>query len=70
LVEDESTSNKSREVGWEVDLGYTYQYTSDVSFGLLLGYMKAGDNIKNGISPVTDFDDEAMEAIGTVAVAF
>jgi len=54
---------------WEADLGWTYQYTSDVSFGLLFAYAKAGDWVKEWVG-TSSFDDTTYEVIGTVAVAF
>ena len=58
-----------KDIGYEIDLGYTYQYTEDLSFGLLFGYAKADDLIKEAVGE-DDFDSKAMQVIGTVALAF
>jgi hypothetical protein len=62
-------TNEPDEVGAEIDLGYAYQYTEDVSFGLLFDYAQAGKEIKHRVG-ATNFDDAALEVIGTVAVSF
>ena len=62
-------TDKKKDIGYEIDLGYTYQYTDDLSFGLLLGYMKADDLIKANVG-ASDFDDKAIQVIGTAALAF
>ncbi len=34
---------RSDEIGWEIDLEATYDYTEDVSFGVLAGWFEPGD---------------------------
>ncbi|MFH1902696.1 MAG: alginate export family protein, partial [Candidatus Omnitrophota bacterium] len=61
------SSPDSDELGYELNLGYAYQYTEDVSFGLLVDYAKAG----KAIVPTGSLnDDTALQVIGTVAVSF
>ncbi|MBU2495294.1 MAG: alginate export family protein, partial [Candidatus Omnitrophica bacterium] len=61
------SSPDSDELGYELNLGYAYQYTEDVSFGLLLDYAVAG----KAIVPTGSLnDDTALQVIGTVAVSF
>ena len=57
-------------VGYELDFGYSYQYTEDVSFGLCVDYAVAGKAVKQAVGGAPFFDDAALEVIGTVAVAF
>ncbi|MFA5393942.1 MAG: alginate export family protein [Candidatus Ratteibacteria bacterium] len=64
-----AASSDSDELSSEIDLGYSYQYTEDVSFGLSLGYLKAGKAIKEVVTSAK-FDDTALEVLGTVAVSF
>jgi len=58
----------ANEIGWEVDLGYTYQYTEDVSFGLCVDFAEAGKMIKEVLPPT--FDAQAMQVVGSVSVSF
>jgi hypothetical protein len=55
-------------LGTEIDFGYDYQYTEDVSFGLLVDYATSGSAKKDLFG--SNVDDARMEVIGTVAVAF
>ncbi len=58
-------------LGWGADLGYTYQYTEDLSLGLLLGYFDAGKGLRDNVGiPDANFDKVAWQAIATVAVSF
>ena len=56
------------ELGWGINCGYTYQYTDDVSFGLLVDYAVADKVLEDFLGPA--FDDTAMQAIATVALKF
>ena len=64
-----STSNinsatRDDEIGWEIDLQATYDYTEDVSFGVLAGWFVPGDFY---LSPE---DDMATDVVGSVKVTF
>jgi len=61
------SSGAQDEIGSEFNLGYAYQYTEDVSFGLCVDYMTAGKAI---VGSSTTREDSALEVIGTVAVRF
>jgi len=61
------SSGAQDEIGSELNLGYAYQYTEDVSFGLCVDYMTAGKAIVPAGSPR---DENALQVIGTVAVSF
>ena len=50
-------------VGTELDLGASWDYTEDVSFGLAAGWFKPGEVYKTGGDPATD-------VVGTVKVSF
>ncbi|MFH0797515.1 MAG: alginate export family protein [Candidatus Omnitrophota bacterium] len=58
------------EIGWEVDAGYTYNYTDDVTFGLAADFMTAGDGIDDLLAVGVDAEDSAIQVVGTVAVVF
>ena len=53
------------ELGDELNFGYAYQYTEDVSFGLCVDYANAGKAIVN-----PGDDENALQVIGSVAVSF
>ncbi len=50
-------------IGTEVDLGATWDYTEDVSFGLVAGFFKPGEVYKTS-------GDTATDVVGTVKVSF
>jgi hypothetical protein len=60
----QSSSTRDDVIGWEVDLQATYDYTEDVSFGLLAGWFVPGDFY---ISPL---DETATDIVGSVKVTF
>jgi len=60
----EDVCNRSDEIGWEVDLQGTYDYTEDVTFGVLAGWFIPGDFYE---SPN---DDIATDVVGSVKVSF
>ena len=70
LVEDwaENTDvvneNTNRNIGDEVDLQLTWDYTEDVQFGLLTGWFFPGDHFASGT------DDVATDIVGTVKLSF
>jgi hypothetical protein len=60
----QTSSTRDDEIGWEIDLQATYDYTEDVTFGLLAGWFVPGDFYN---SP----DDEtATDIVGSLKVAF
>jgi len=61
-------SGAKKELGWGMDLGYNYQYTEDLSFGLVFDYAKAGKFFKDVFGD--HIDDTSMQVIGTAALAF
>lgn len=61
---DPNSGSRSDEIGWEVDLQATYDYTEDVSFGLLAGWFVPGDFYPNGA------DDTAVDLVSSVKVTF
>ncbi|MCX5642814.1 MAG: alginate export family protein [Candidatus Omnitrophica bacterium] len=65
VVKPGTTSNV---IGWELDFGYSYQYTEDVSFGLCVDFAEAGKMLKQAIG--AGFDSNATQVIGSVAVSF
>lgn len=60
----QSSSIRDNEIGWEIDLQATYDYTEDVSFGLLAGWFVPGDFYN---SPI---DATATDVVGSVKVTF
>ncbi len=52
------------QIGWEVDLQATYDYTEDVSFGLLTGWFVPGDYY------TAPNDKTATDIVGSVKVTF
>ncbi|MCM8783322.1 MAG: alginate export family protein [Candidatus Omnitrophica bacterium] len=63
--------NKSKALGDEIDLGLTYNYTEDVSFGLTAGWFFPGKALKgkDGNGEKAN-DDTATSIIGSVKVVF
>jgi len=59
-----TSSTRDDEIGYEFDVQATYDYTEDVSFGLLAGWFIPGDFY---ISPV---DATATDLVGSVKVTF
>ncbi len=61
---DPNSGSRSDEIGWEIDLQATYDYTEDVSFGFLAGWFVPGDFYQ---SPN---DATATDLVGSVKVTF
>ncbi len=61
---DETVSGRSDEIGWEFDVVATYDYTEDVSFGLLAGWFVPGDFYTQ------PNDETATDIVSSVKVAF
>ncbi len=61
---DPTTGTRASEIGWEIDLVATYDYTEDVSFGVLAGWFVPGDfyNAPN--------DATATDIVSSVKVTF
>lgn len=59
-----SSASRSKDLGSELDLSLTYDYTEDVSFGLLTAWFFPGKYWLGGQ------DDIATDLVGTVKVAF
>lgn len=59
-----SSASRAKDLGTELDLQLTYDYTEDVSFGLLAGWFFPGKYWISGQ------DDSAQDIVGTVKVAF
>jgi len=51
------------DLGYGANFGYSYQYTEDAAFGLLVDYASAGKAVPAN-------DEDALQVIGTVAVSF
>ncbi len=63
---DESpVAGGSDELGWELDLQAIYDYTEDVSFGILVGWFVPGDYYTN-----SNGDDTATNVVSSVKVTF
>lgn len=60
----------SKDLGNEIDLGVTYNYTEDVTFGLTAGWFLPGKALKGEDSGVKVNDDTATSIIGSVKVVF
>ncbi len=61
---DEDVATRSDEIGWELDLQATYDYTEDVSFGILAGWFVPGDFY------TSPGDDTAADIVSSVKVTF
>lgn len=61
---DEEPAGLNDEIGWEVDLQATYDYTEDVSFGLLMGWFVPGDLF------VGANDETAADIVASTKVTF
>ncbi len=64
ITTDPNSGSRSDEIGWEIDLQATYDYTEDVSFGFLAGWFVPGDFYQ---SPN---DATATDLVGSVKVTF
>jgi len=68
LDEDYSTTganpNTENSIGGELDVQVTWDYTEDVTFGLLTGFFFPGDHFINGQ------DDVATDIVGSVKLSF
>jgi hypothetical protein len=62
---DQFSPVRADEIGWEIDLQSTYDYTEDVSFGFLAGWFVPGDFYIN-----QDGDDTAVDLVSSVKVTF
>ena len=60
----QSSSTRSKDIGWEIDLQATYDYTEDVSFGILAGWFTPGDFY------VSPGDETATDLVSSVKVSF
>ena len=60
----QTTPVLDEEIGWEIDLQATYDYTEDVSFGILAGWFVPGDQYS---SPN---DNTATDIVSSVKVTF
>lgn len=67
LKADEVAAGVDDKLGNEIDLSISYQYTEDLSFGLDVGYLMAGDNIDDYLEKSAD---NPWQVIGTMKVAF
>ena len=61
---DPNSGSRADEIGWEIDLQTTYDYTEDVSFGLLAGWFVPGDFY------TAPNDATATDLVGSVKVTF
>ncbi|MBI4431923.1 MAG: alginate export family protein [Candidatus Omnitrophica bacterium] len=61
---DESIASAAKEIGWEIDFQAVYNYTEDVTFGLVAGWFMPGDYYSNTV------DDTATDIVTSVKVAF
>jgi len=68
LTAKETASGVSDSVGNEIDLGITYAYSEDLSFGLDLGYFLKGNYIEDEVG--RNNDKSPWQAIATMKVAF
>ncbi|HRS06552.1 MAG TPA: alginate export family protein [Candidatus Ratteibacteria bacterium] len=68
LTADETAAGVDESVGNEIDLTISYAYSEDLTFGLELGYLMAGDYIEDTVGKRND--ENAWQAIATMKVAF
>jgi|GEM_PF-712375 len=68
LTADETAAGVDESVGNEIDLTISYAYSEDLTFGLELGYLIAGDYIEGIVGKGND--ESAWQAIATMKVAF
>ncbi len=67
----QSSGTRSKQLGWEVDLQATYDYTEDVSFGVLVGWFTPGNffdfspSLAGGAA-----NDTATDIVSSVKVTF
>ena len=64
LDEPTTVARTDTDLGGEVDVNITWDYTEDVSFGLLTAWFFPGDHFPNGQ------DDLATDIVGTVKLSF
>ena len=63
-VSQVNNQNTNKYIGSEIDVNVTWDYTEDVTFGLLTGFFFPGDFYGNGQ------DDVASDCVATVALSF
>ena len=61
---NQASPTRSEQIGWEIDLQATYDYTEDVSFGFLVGWFVPGEFYN---SPI---DETATDVVGSCKVTF
>ncbi len=61
---NQNSATRDEQIGWEIDLQATYDYTEDVSFGLLAGWFVPGDFYNE------PFDETATDIVSSVKVTF
>lgn len=61
---DLTSGVRSKEIGWEFDFIATYDYTEDVTFGLLAGWFVPGEFYSTGN------DETALDVVSSVKVSF
>jgi len=64
LAGEVSEANENEDVGSEIDVNLTYDYTEDVTFGLLAAWFFPGDYFQDGQ------DDTAADIVGSMKVSF
>lgn len=64
LAEEVAANNTNTNLGDEIDLQLTWDYTEDVTFGLLSAWFIPGDHFQNGN------DDVATDLVGSVSLSF
>ncbi|MDP8257936.1 MAG: alginate export family protein [Candidatus Aadella gelida] len=64
LAEQFSAATSNKNIGDEIDLQLTWDYTEDVQFGLLAGWFIPGNHF------VDPLDDIATDVVGTVSLSF
>ncbi|MDD5455047.1 MAG: alginate export family protein [Candidatus Ratteibacteria bacterium] len=65
--------DQNQYIGSEYDLAFTYNYSEDVTFGLMYGIFLPGKLFKNGTDDLAAWDislDNAQEITGSVKVTF
>jgi hypothetical protein len=63
-VSDVVPENRDKNIGDEVDINVTWDYTEDVQFGILSAWFFPGDHFAGGQ------DDTATDIVGTVKLSF
>lgn len=70
MEQDEAAATYDDDLGEELDVTLTYDYTEDVQFGLSAAWFDPGDYYKGANKANTNYDEKATQIVGSVKISF